>query len=260
MILERPVYPTQPAALKDTIDDLLAAAPTASIEGEILALIVPDSNLLHTGPIAAQAYKLLRGREDAYRTAVVIAPTHEGTFERLAICKVDQYRTPLGDVPVNDKIRNELCDEDDDIYLDDRGHYHTEGVDVQLPFLQRVLGDELSVVPIVMGSEEPAFCHELGMAVGEVMYGQRMLAVASADLLSAEEGALDRLIEALETFDASTLMHLLGSEQVRAEGMGPMITVVMAAKHRGANRASVLAVEPPDGEQIGALACVLWRA
>ena len=256
-IANRNVYPTQPAPLSAEIDQLLRDAEAESIEGELLALIVPDSNLQRGGPVSAMAYKLLQGR--SYDTVIVIAPSHDGAFERLSICSVNRYRSPLGDIEINDAVRNELCDEDDDIFIDDQGHYHTEGIDVQLPFLQRMLGEEFKVVPIVMGSEAPALCRELGHAVGEVMYGHRMLVVASADLLSVEGDAAQQFEAALEAFDATKLMHLLGSEQIRVEGMGAIITAVLAAQYRKANRAKVLRTQLPHDGQIGAMACALWR-
>ncbi len=257
-IANRAVYPTQPAALRQHIEELLREADPEPIEGEIMALIVPDSNRLAGGVVAAEAYKLLAVYPEDVDAVAVVAPSHDGAFDRLSICRVSEYHTPLGAVRVDERISNELCDEDDDIFLDDRGHYHTEGVDAQLPFLQTVLGD-FSVVPIVMGSETPSFCRELGQALGEVMYGQRMLCVASADLLSLDEGALEEFTEALETFDTSSLMHLLGSERVRVEGMGAVITAVLAAQRRRANRARILRLDLPTEDEIGAMACVLWR-
>lgn len=260
-LADRAVYPTQPTQLASEIDRLLREAQAVSdadpIEGQFLALIVPDSNLLRGGAVSAAAYRLLKGQ--SFESVIIVSPSHDGDFGRLSVCRADSYHTPLGTVAVNDAIRNELCDEDDDIYLDDQGHFHTEGVDVQLPFLQRVLGDGFDVVPIVMGSETSALCRELGHAIGEVMYGHRVLVIASADLLSVDEDAFARFESALETFDTSELMHLLGSEQIRVEGMGAVITAVLAAERRRANRARVLQVDLPDGEHIGALACVLWR-
>ncbi len=261
-LADRAVYPTQPGPLSGEIDRLLRDARSApgdpgDVEGQVVALVVPDSNLLRGGPVAAAAYRLVEGQ--SFDSVIVVAPSHDGAFGRLAVCRADAYHTPLGSVPVNDAIRNELCDEDDDIYLDDQGHYHTEGVDVQLPFLQRVLEGEFDVVPIVMGGETPALCRELGHAIGEVMYGHRVLVIASADLLSVEGDAFGRFETALESFDTSELMHLLGSEQIRVEGMGAVITAVLAAERRRANRARVLRVTLPEGDRIGALACALWR-
>lgn len=256
-LAHRAVYATQPTPLRQQIDELLAEAAREATEGSLVGLIVPDSNRLSGASIAAHAYKLLEGEQ--FDTVILVAPSHEGAFGRLAVCRADTYLTPLGSVPVNDSLRNELCDEDDDIFLDDRGHYHTEGASVQIPFLQRTLGQNLSVVPIAMGEESPDLCRELGAAIGEVMYSKRALVVGSADLLALEEGALERFTEALEAFNVSELMHVLGSEAVRAEGMGAVLVTVIAAQRRGANRARILRVSEPTADEPGALACALWR-
>ena len=257
-LAHRAVYPTQPAPLRQQIAALLAAASPDPVDGDLIALVVPDSNRTSGGPVAAEAYRLLQDAE--VDTALVISPSHHGDFGRLSICQVDAYRTPFGDIPVNDHLRNELCDEDDDIFLDDTGHYHTEGADVQLPFLQVALGDGFDTVPIVMGEESPAYCRELGHAVGEVMYAKRAVVVGSCDLLGGDEESLDALRRAIEAFDEGELMHLLGSEAVPVEGMGVLITTVIAARHRGATHARVLALVPATDDAPGALACAFWRA
>ena len=260
----RAVYPTQPAPLRRHLDALLSGAPDPAADdgGDIPAdavvgLVVPDSNRVTGGETAARAYRTLRGLD--LDTVLVISPSHTGEFGRLSICQTDAYHTPLGDIPVNDHLRNELCDEDDDIFLDDTGHYHTEGADVQLPFLQQALGGEFDVVPIVMGDESPAFCRELGAAVGEVMYAKRAVVVGSCDLIEGDADGLGALREHVEGFRESELMHLLGSETVRVEGMGALITTLIASRARGANRASVLALDPPSADAPGALACVFWK-
>ncbi|MFN3597135.1 MAG: AmmeMemoRadiSam system protein B [Rubricoccaceae bacterium] len=255
---QRAVYPTQPAPLRQLVEDLLARAEPASAPDDLVALVVPDSNRTSGGEAAAAAYKLLEGRD--VQTVVIVSPSHHGAFGRLSVCQADRYHTPLGDVPVNDALRNELCDEDDDIYIDDTGHYHVEGADVQLPFLQVALGEGFDVVPIVMGEETPAFCRELGSAVGEVLYGRRAVIVGSADLLEADQDGLEALRNALEAFDESALMHVLGSESVRAEGMGAIITTALAARHRGATRAHVLALQAPSGDIPGFITVAFTRA
>ena len=155
-------------------------------------------------------------------TAVVISPSHSGEFGRLSVCKVDTYQTPLGDVAINDHLRNELCDEDDDIFLDDTGHYHTEGADVQLPFLQSILGDDFNTVPIVMGEESPAYCRELGRAVGEVLYGKKRHygRHCRCDLETDADAPLEMLRAAIESFNVSEVFHLMGSETSQCGGHG----------------------------------------
>jgi hypothetical protein len=97
------------------------------------------------------------------------------------------------------------------------------------------------------------------------MYGKRALLVASADVVGAEEGAVDRFTRAFESFDTAELLHLLGSEGLLVEGSGAVIVAALAAQHRGATRAKVLRLEAPahaggDGaDRPGAIACALWR-
>lgn len=255
-IPDRAVYATQPHPLRRQIANLLQDAEPLSIEGDIYAMVVPDTNLLQSGKVAADLYKTLEGRQ--YDTVILIAPSHEGRFRRLNICSVDTYHTPLGELPVNDRMRHELCDEDDDIFLDDSGHFHTEGIDVQLPYLQHVL-DAFDIVPIVMGDESPDLCRELGHAVGEVMYNQKALIVASADILEATEDTLNEFKTLLEKGDVSRLMTLLNSERVRMEGIGAVLVALIAATHRRANRVRVTHLDLPHNGKPGAMGAFFWR-
>jgi len=252
-------YPTDAEALRTHLDALLADAEADPdlTDGTLIGLVVPDSNAASNGPAAAAAFHQLQGT--GIDRVVLISPSHHGAFGRLSIPPESTFPTPLGEVPVSDHLRNELCDEDDDIYIDEDGHDTVGGADVQVPFLQCALGD-FEVVPIVMGDENPAFCRELGNAVGEVMYGQQALVVGSCELLGGDADALDRLREAVEGFNESELMYLMGSETVRVHGMGALVSTLLAARQRGANRARVLALDPPSGDAPGALACAFWRA
>jgi MEMO1 family protein len=256
-VAERVVYATQPNPLRKQIETLLQKANPQQVEGDVLAIVVPDSNLLSGGEAAADVFKTLEGRQ--FDTVVVIAPSHAGSFSRINICSVDHYRTPLGELRVSDAMRNELCDEDDDIFLDDRGHYHTEGVDVQLPFLQVILSG-FDIVPVVMGDESPEFCRELGLAVGEIMYNRRLLVVATADILKASEEDLLSLKTHFEAGDVSRLVALLNSEEVHVEGKGPLLVALIAAMHRRANTLKVVRLDPPNSDRPGCFGAILSRA
>lgn len=255
-ILDRPVYATQPRPLENQIASYLKTANPAPIEGDLFAIVVPDTNLLSGGEVAAEVYKLLQDRE--YDTVILIASSHTGSFPRMHICSVDTYHTPLGNLMVNDRMRHELCDEDDDIYVDDSGHFHTEGVDVQLPYLHQLLSD-FDIVPIVMGDESPEYCRELGHAIGEVMYNRRTLIVASTDVLNASEENLATFKSLFEAHDVSRLMALVNSEQVHLHGKGPLLVAMIAALHRHANKARILRMEQANGTHPGYLGAVLWR-
>jgi AmmeMemoRadiSam system protein B len=253
---ESVVYATQPSPLRHQINALLERDSAEPIDGEILGVVVPGTNRIRGGSVAASVYGTLRGR--SYDTVILVAPSHTGAFSRMNICSVDSYRTPLGDLRVNDAVRNELCDEDDDIYLDDRGHYHVEGIDVQLPYLQTVL-DTFDIVPIIMGDESPEFCRELGAAIGEVMYNRKTLLVTTADVLEASDEALDQFQDAFNARDVSSLMSMLNGEKLRVAGKGPLLVALIAALHRRATHARILRREAPLNGGPGFVGAVLYR-
>ena len=255
--LDPAVYATQPELLQHQVSDYLSTAQPPSIDGEIYALIVPGSNLLSGARVAAEVYKLLEGRR--YDTVVLVAPSHTSSSERMLISSVDEYVTPLGTLLVNDRMRHELCDEDDDLFIDDRGHFDAQGIDVQLPYLQTVLGG-FTIVPVVMGDESPALCRELGHALGEITYNQRALVVASVDVLDASDEHLAEFKTGFESGDVERLMVLLNSERVRMAGKGPLLATMIAAQRRRAEHGRVLSLESTHTDTPAPLGAVLWRA
>ena len=255
-IHERAVYATQPVALQQQINELFKDVDSSAGEGQVIAVVVPASNLLRGGPVSAAVFKALTHLD--FETVIVVAPSNTGVFQRLTICSVNTYPTPLGDVTVNDQVRNELCDEDDDIFLDDTGHYQAAGADVQLPFLQ-TLNDAFRVVPIVMGEETPALCKELGQAVAEVMYNRRMLVVACADILGATEESLAQFRTYLETLDIPRLMNLLNGDSIKVNGKGAVLVAAIAALQRRADSARVLHLALPADGAPGYMGAILYR-
>jgi hypothetical protein len=256
VVYEGAVYPTQPKPLRNHIQLLLDRAVAPAIDGEILALVVPDNNLLAGGAVAAQTYKTVA--RETYDTVVLISPSHSGSFEKISICSLDSYRTPLGDLPINVDVCNELCDEDDDIFLDNTGHFHTAGIDVQLPFLQ-VMHGSFKIVPIVMGDERPAFCSELGTALGEVMFNRRTLIIASVDIIRSTPESLAAMKRLFEAGDVDGLSTLLNGSEMDVRGKGGLMVALIAALYRRARHIDVLRSEQPDPDLPGFFGAVLYR-
>ena len=255
-ILHDQVYATQPKPLQKQIENLLSEATQPPIDEDILALIVPDTNLLRVGPQSANMFKSLAGQ--SYETVILVSPSHMGSFGRMTICDLKEYQTPLGSLGVNTRVCHELCDEDDDIFLEDTGHFHARGIEVQLPFLQNML-DGFDIVPIVMGVESPDFCRELGAAIGAIMFNRRTLLVASADILSADEGRLPVFKEAIEKGDVSALFPLLYSNKVDILGKGALLVALIATLQRRANRFRILSMSSPQQDTPGHVGVVISR-
>ena len=141
-------YPGERAALAAELDAMLAAAPAAS-GLRPKALIVPHAGYVYSGPIAASAYKLLLSGPKP-RRVVLLGPAHTVAFRGLALPDVDALATPLGQVRV-DPEGAEIARALPQVLRSSEAHAREHSLEVQIPFLQRVLGDDFTLVPLVVG-------------------------------------------------------------------------------------------------------------
>ncbi|MCS7314737.1 MAG: AmmeMemoRadiSam system protein B [Bryobacteraceae bacterium] len=241
-------YPADPEELARTVDELLAkAAPQAGHDAPV-ALVVPHAGYMYSGGVAAHAYALLKGRK--YERVVVISPSHVDAFGFAAIYDGDAYSTPLGTVPVDKAFAARLARSGAGLQLSDRGH-QTRGergehaLEVQLPFLQRALG-EFRLVPIVMGDQRYEACRAVGVALGKAIEGGgETLIIASSDLshFHRYEDAvrLDRrVLKAIGVWDYSTMARNFELNVWEACGGGPIVAAMIAAERLGARQVRLL--------------------
>jgi len=235
-------YDADPGVLRRHVDSLLDQARGTTVKGSIKGLVSPHAGYVYSGSTAAVGYRLLRGK--SYDAVILVGPSHREFFTGASIYPGDSYRTPLGDVPVHKEMRDELVKEGGTIMLSDAGHRGEHCLEVQLPFLQRVLG-EFSIVPIIIGNQRREFCLALGNALAKAASRRNVLLVASSDLSHYhpydEAVKLDRqVIGLVEALDEKTMMDQIEEERIEACGGGPVVSVMHAAKLLGANRSQVL--------------------
>jgi len=241
-------YPSDPIKLTKEIADFYNKAKKEEIPGKIVALISPHAGYFYSGQVAAYGYKTLEGLK--YQTVVVISPSHAVYFKGASIYNGKAYQTPLGTIPVDKELALELSKLDERVYLSDVGHTTSgmraeHALEVQLPFLQIVLG-KFKLIPIVLGPEEDLKSYEtLGKALGKVLKDKDALIIASSDLSHfhpyAEAVRLDSVvIKDVNSFDHKTLFENLSSNRCEACGGGPIIATMIAAKELGADESKVV--------------------
>lgn len=150
-------YPSSPPELRATVDDLLAAAGRSAGPplGEVpLAVVVPHAGYVYSGPVAAAAYAVLTPVAEQIERVVVVGPAHRVPVSGLALSSADAFATPLGLVAVDRDLRAELAAHDA-VHVDDRAHAAEHSLEVQLPFLQRAIGD-VPIVALVAGRASTA--------------------------------------------------------------------------------------------------------
>jgi AmmeMemoRadiSam system protein B len=129
--------------------------------------------------VAAHAYALLEraARREPVTRVVLVGPAHFVPLFGLAVPSVDAFATPLGEVAVDDELRARALAHPA-VVLDDRPHANEHALEVQLPFLQVVLGD-VPVLPLVAGRVRP---EEVAGALGRLWADPGTLLVVSTDL------------------------------------------------------------------------------
>ncbi|WP_339644882.1 AmmeMemoRadiSam system protein B [uncultured Porticoccus sp.] len=147
-------YPADPAVLQHEVDELLAGA-SCDIDAppnvcRPKALIVPHAGYRFSGPTAATAYRCLSPVNQDISRVIVIGPCHRIPLRGMAAPSAATFQTPLGDVPVDrqsiDKLVRQAL-----VTVNDDAHQFEHSIEVQLPFLQRVL-HEFTVLPLVVGN------------------------------------------------------------------------------------------------------------
>jgi AmmeMemoRadiSam system protein B len=172
-------YPGSATALEDEVDKLLRAVTrgTAAVAEAPKAIIVPHAGYIYSGPIAASVYSLLTPAAERIRRVVLLGPTHRIGVNGLALPSVAYFSTPLGRVEIDREAAATLVDLPQ-VVIADPPHAQEHSLEVQLPFLQRVLKD-FRLLPLAVG-------HASTDAVAEVLErlwgGPETLIVVSSDL------------------------------------------------------------------------------
>ena len=244
-------YPADPKILSAMIDDMLAHAASSQppINDPILAVVAPHAGYQFSGPVAAYTYAELKGRK--FSRVVVIAPSHYEAFDFTSVYEGDAYATPLGVVPVDKAFARQLVQMSATIKFSSQGHTPTKegaehALEVELPWLQRVLGD-FELVPIVMGDQSYECSRALGVALAKLIQGKDKdtLIVASSDLSHYhpydEAVKIDhKTLSALQAWDYFSMSRNFEARVWEACGGAPIVAAMIAAERMGANQALVL--------------------
>ena len=247
-------YPSDPKVLSAMMDDMLAKVSAPQITDPILAVVAPHAGYQYSGAVAAFTYAQLKGHK--YTRVVVIAPTHHVSFDFTSIYEGDAYATPLGNVQVDKAFAQKLVKMSSTMKLSSQGHEPTSAggehaVEVQLPWLQKVLGN-FEVVPIVMGDQSYESSRALGLALAKLIKSEgkqgETLVLASSDLshFHTYDDAVKmdhKTLNALEAWDYFSMSRNFPSRIWEACGGAPIVAAMIYAERMGANQARVLKYE-----------------
>ena len=263
-------YPGRSDVLAAEVDSYLDAV-SEKPGTAVTALIAPHAGLVYSGHVAAHAYRAVQ--DQTYDVVVLVGPSHFVGFQGVSIYPRGAFATPLGVAPIDGAVADRIQAASSSIRSYPRAHEREHSLELQLPFLLRVLPDT-PIVPLVIGYQERKTILALADALVDALAGTDALLVASTDLshyFDAQEAArLDgRVVEYVNQFDWAGLLDEFEQypEHERGRyvacGGGAAIAVMRAAAALGATTARVLKradsgdVSGDKAQVVGYLAAVL---
>lgn len=234
-------YPSDPQKLRSEVEEFLSLASSKGNYPEIFGLISPHAGYKYSGKTAAYGYKLIAGKN--YETVIIISPSHFKYFPGVSVYPFDGYYTPLGVVEVDKQKVNLLAEEKSFIVLGEEEQVKEHAIEVQLPFLQCVLGS-FKIVPIVMGDQKKIYCDKLSKKLEEIV-DDKTLIVASSDLSHYyslyEANRMDSILQKrILEFDYDHLYNELDIRRCEACGGGPIIATMITAEKLNKTKTEIL--------------------
>ncbi len=172
-------YPGSKAALTDTLNAMFRRAVGKITDKPVVAIIAPHAGYVFSGVVAASSYNQIEKKK--YKNVFVIGSSHHVLFDGASIYTSGNFITPLGTVKVDKELGNKLISDNDCFRENLQAHSKEHSVEVQLPFLQLLLGNELNLVPIVIGTQTPQTCQAFAKAL-KPYFNADNLFVFSTDL------------------------------------------------------------------------------
>ncbi len=235
-------YPANPKSLSASIDEYLINVNLPEIHGQVIGVIAPHAGYRYSGAVAAYAFATLRGFTPDL--VVVLSPFHNYHTHPLLTTKHQAYSTPLGIIEVDQTALSELQDHLN-IPITPISNDKEHSLEIELPFLQRVLKNDFKLLPIMIRAQEEFVAQQLGEALAQTLKDKNALLVASTDLSHFYEqqtaNQLDReMLQRFTTLKPSSIFEAERLGKGFACGHAAVAAVEWAAQGLGANHVQVL--------------------
>lgn len=221
-------YPGQAPVLSNMVRSMVAAEPRNTPAAHPCALIAPHAGYAYSGPVAAAAYRwaAAAGRPDR---VVLLGANHSGSGGLAALPSDEKWRTPLGDVPIDQPLVEQLVASG--LRRNPAAFEREHSIEVQLPFIQSLYDPPPPIVPVCIQTGPFEALNEVGRCIHQTVRGRPIWIVASSDFThyqpderarSTDHAALDVIL----TGDSSAFYRHAVSQRLSICGVGA-ITVLL---------------------------------
>lgn len=202
MTIRKPVvagmfYPAEKEVLKAKIKNFLQKVKAPREKNHLRILIVPHAGYQYSGLVAAAGFSQLQGKD--YRLVILIGVSHSTYFSGAAVDENEIWETPLGGVKINKDLANKIVAAVQGTSFASEPHTQEHSLEVELPFLQVVLG-KFTLLPLLLGKTEPSFLEEAASFLAKKI-DKKTIIVISTDFSHYPPYQLAKAVDRL-TIDA----------------------------------------------------------
>lgn len=208
--------------------------------------IAPHAGYMYSGPVASHTYYniSLAGNPGVF---IIAGPNHSGLGSLVATVIDYVWETPLGEVEVDSELAKAIVRNSSYLDIDDIPHESEHSIEVQIPFLQHIFGNDFKIVPIAMAMQTLEAARDLANAIARAVetLGRDVIYIASTDWTHYEphDIAVKKDQEALsyvENLDPEGFYRYIEEMNVTACGPGPTMVFMYLARLWGYRRARIL--------------------
>ncbi|PIU40007.1 MAG: hypothetical protein COT00_03980 [Candidatus Omnitrophica bacterium CG07_land_8_20_14_0_80_50_8] len=236
-------YPADKNELNRMIDGFLAKVPAKNkIQDPIRILILPHAGYIYSGQTAAYGCRLIA--DGPYDTVILIGPYHKALFHGASIWKSGAWQTPLGSVPVDAELARAIANESPDFIYTEEVHLDEHSLEVQVPFLQKVLKN-FKIVPILISDPSPKNYPSLAQAIYKHIQDKQTLIIVSSDMSHYYEDTVAQTMDSrtlgfLKDQDVHSLSNALDAGTSELCGQAAVLTALEVSRLMGGTRLEVL--------------------
>jgi MEMO1 family protein len=213
--------------------------PKVNLKGErkIIGLISPHAGYMYSGPTASNGFfnLALDGKPETF---IIIGPNHTGYGTQVSVMNKGKWETPLGDIEIEENLSNEIIENSKFARSDKAAHIYEHSIEVQLPFLQFLYGNEFKFVPICMLNQTLEVCKDLGNSIAKSIKNKDVVIIASTDFTHYETNEVaykkDKLaIDAIIKGNPEDFYNTVQMFDISMCGYGPVTVLLVVAKLYG---------------------------
>jgi AmmeMemoRadiSam system protein B len=224
-------YPDEPDLLRSAVREFLGeGAAIGNADDRPLvprAIIAPHAGYRYSGAIAGRAWATVAPARGRITRVVLVGPAHRVRLVGIGVPSVDLLETPLGLTPVAVDLRERALTMPG-VVVSDEAHAPEHSLEVHLPFIREALGDEVGVLPLVVGQVDARLLGD----VLEALWEDDTLVAASTDLSHYHDDDTAKRIDG-ETVELILAGNVDEITHDRACGAWPLRGLLIAAERRG---------------------------